>query len=66
MLSAAFRAFFLWLSGRRWLGRLAMATPLVRRMPYRVVAGTTLDQAGDAVRSLSATGALATRDVLGV
>lgn len=65
MLSAAFRAFFLWLSGRRWLGRLAMATPLIRRMPYRFVAGTTLDQAVAAVRSLNATGAMATLDVLG-
>jgi proline dehydrogenase len=65
MISTAMRAFFLWLSNRRWLGRLAMATPLVRRMPYRFVAGTTLDQAVVAVRAINATGATATLDVLG-
>ena len=65
MLASAMRAFFLWLSNRRWLGRMAMATPLVRRMPFRFVAGTTLDQAVEAVRALNATGATATLDVLG-
>jgi len=65
MLGAALRALFLWLSNRRWLGRLAMATPLVRRMPFRFVAGTTLDEAVEAVRALNATGAMATLDVLG-
>jgi proline dehydrogenase len=65
MIARALRALFLWLSNRRWLGRLAMATPLVRRMPYRFVAGTTLDQAVEAVRALNATGATATLDVLG-
>lgn len=65
MFAAALRALFLWLAGRRWLGRLAMGTPIVRRMPYRFVAGTTLDQAVEAVRSLNATGAMATLDVLG-
>ena len=65
MLASALRALFLWLAERRWLGRLAMATPLVRRMPFRFVAGTTLDQAVEAVRGLNATGAMATLDVLG-
>jgi proline dehydrogenase len=65
MLAGALRAFFLWLAGRRWLGRLAMATPLVRRMPFRFVAGTTLDAAVEAVRALNAAGAMATLDVLG-
>jgi proline dehydrogenase len=65
MIASIFRAFFLWLSNRRWLGRLAMGTPLVRRMPFRFVAGTTLDQAVDAVRALNATGMMATLDVLG-
>ncbi len=65
MLSAAMRAFFLWLSGRRWLGRMAIAMPLVRRMPFRFVAGTTLEQAAEAVRTLNAAGAMATIDVLG-
>jgi proline dehydrogenase len=65
MLAAALRALFLWLAERRWLGRMAMATPLVRRMPFRFVAGTTLDQAVTAVRALNATGAMATLDVLG-
>jgi proline dehydrogenase len=65
MLAGALRAFFLWLSNRRWLGRMAMGTPLVRRMPFRFVAGTTLDQAVNVVRRLNADGASATLDVLG-
>jgi proline dehydrogenase len=65
MIAPILRAFFLWLSNRRWLGRLAMGTPLVRRMPFRFVAGTTLDQAVEAVRALNATGMMATLDVLG-
>jgi proline dehydrogenase len=65
MLASALRALFLWLSDRRWLGRVAMATPLVRRMPFRFVAGTTLEQAVAAVRRLNAGGMSATLDVLG-
>ena len=65
MLSGALRALFLWLSNRRWMARVALATPLLRRMPLRFVAGTTLDQAVDAVRTLNADGASATLDVLG-
>jgi proline dehydrogenase len=65
MLARALRAFFIWLSNRRFLGRLAMGTPLVRRMPFRFVAGTTLDQAVAAVRALNEGGATATLDVLG-
>ncbi|HEU5324706.1 MAG TPA: proline dehydrogenase, partial [Candidatus Limnocylindria bacterium] len=65
MLTTALRALFLWLSNRRWLGRVAMGTPLLRRMPLRFVAGTTLDAAVAAVRELNATGATATLDVLG-
>ena len=65
MLAGALRAFFLWLAGRRWMGRMAMATPLIRRMPFRFVAGTTLEEAITAVRALNATGATATLDVLG-
>ena len=42
-----------------------MATPFLRRMPLRFVAGTTLDQVLKAVRTLNATGATATLDVLG-
>ena len=65
MPGGALRALFLWLSNRRWLGRMAIATPIVRRMPFRFVAGTTLDQAVSAVRALNADGASATLDVLG-
>src|SRR5687768_14621476 len=43
MLAAALRALFLWLSNRRWLARVALGTPLLRRMPLRFVAGTTLE-----------------------
>ena len=65
MFAAALRAFLLWLAERRWLGRVAMATPFLRRMPLRFVAGTTLDSAVHAVRALNSTGATATLDVLG-
>lgn len=65
MITTALRALFLWLSNRHWLGRVAMGTPLLRRMPLRFVAGTTLDQAVEAVRTLNANGASATLDVLG-
>ena len=65
MLSGALRALFLWLSNRRWMARVALATPLLRRMPLRFVAGTTLGQAVDAVRALNVDGASATLDVLG-
>jgi proline dehydrogenase len=65
MFAAVLRAFFLWLAGRRWLGRLALSIPFLRRMPLRFVAGTSLDEAATAVRGLNAAGALATIDVLG-
>jgi len=65
MLTAALRALFLWLSNRRWIARLALGVPLLRRMPLRFVAGTTLDEAVTAVRALNAGGAMATLDVLG-
>ena len=65
MIATALRALLLWLSNRRWVARLALATPLLRRMPLRFVAGTTLDDAVAAVRSLNASGASATLDVLG-
>ncbi len=35
MLTAALRALFLWLSDRRWMARLALGTPFLRRMPLR-------------------------------
>jgi proline dehydrogenase len=47
------------------MARVALATPLLRRMPLRFVAGTTLDSAVAAVRALNADGASATLDVLG-
>ena len=65
MLAAALRAFFLWLSNRRWMARVALGTPLLRRMPLRFVAGTTLREAIAAVRRLNAAGASVTLDVLG-
>jgi len=63
--ASALRAFFLWLSDRRWLAGIALGTPLLRRMPLRFVAGTTLDTAIHAVRTINAAGASATLDVLG-
>ena len=65
MLARPLRALFLWLAHRRALGRLAMRTPILRRMPLRFVAGTMLDQAVAAVRTLNQDGASATLDVLG-
>ena len=65
MLAGPLRALFLWLAHRRALGRLAMRTPVLRRMPLRFVAGTTLDQAATAVAALNESGASATLDVLG-
>lgn len=65
MLTTTLRAFFLWLAHRRGLGRMAMRTPILRRMPLRFVAGTTLDDAVVAVRALNEGGASATLDVLG-
>lgn len=65
MIAAALRAILLWLSNRRWLARLALATPFLRRVPLRFVAGTTLDDAVRVVRRLNANGASATLDILG-
>ena len=65
MLDAPLRAFFLWISNRRWIARVALRTPLLRGMALRFVAGTTLDQAAVAVAALNATGASATLDILG-
>ena len=65
MLASALRGFFLWLSKRRWVASIALHTPLLRRVALRFVAGTTLDQAVDAVRVLNETKAMATLDVLG-
>jgi proline dehydrogenase len=65
VIAGALRATFLWLSNRRWLARLALSTPFLRRMPLRFVAGTTLDDAIRVVRRLNANGASATLDILG-
>ena len=65
MLDAPLRALFLWLAHRRWLARLALHTPFVRRVALRFVAGTTLDEAVAAVRAVNAAGMTATLDHLG-
>jgi proline dehydrogenase len=65
MLDAPLRALFLWLAHRRWMARLALRTPLVRRFALRFVAGTTLDEAAAVVRDLNAAGIRATLDHLG-
>ena len=59
------RSFFLWLQRFHWLARLSLRVPLLRRLPYRFIAGTTLDQAVAVVRHLNAEGLMATLDVLG-
>jgi hypothetical protein len=45
MLATPLRIFFIWLSHRRWMARMAMGLPLVRRLAHRFVAGTTVDEA---------------------
>jgi proline dehydrogenase len=65
MFASLLRALFLWLGERRWMARVALGTPLLRRMPLRFVAGTALDDAVAAVRTLNAAGMSATLDVLG-
>jgi proline dehydrogenase len=65
MLATPLRIFFVWLSHRRWMARLALRTPFVRRFALRFVAGTTLDDAVAAVRAINQRGASATLDVLG-
>ena len=65
MVAALLKALFLWLSDRRWMGRLALRIPFLRTLPLRFVAGTTLDEGVRAVRALNADGASATLDVLG-
>ncbi len=59
------RIFFVWLSHRRWMARLALRTPFVKRVALRFVAGTTLDEAVAAVRAVNERGASATLDHLG-
>jgi proline dehydrogenase len=65
MLATPLRILFNWLSHRRWLGRLAMGTPGVRRLAHRFVPGTTLEQTIPVVRELNQRGASVTLDVLG-
>jgi proline dehydrogenase len=65
VIASVLRVVFVWLSGRRWLGRLAMGLPGVRTLSRRFVAGTSLDDAVIAVRGLNQRGAMATIDVLG-
>jgi proline dehydrogenase len=65
MLASILRVAFLWLSNRRWVARLALHIPPLRRVALRFVAGTVLDDAVGTVGALNATGASATLDVLG-
>lgn len=59
------RAFFLWASHRRFLGWLATAFPLTRRMVRRFVPGEGLDDALTTLESLREQGMRWTVDVLG-
>jgi proline dehydrogenase len=65
MIASLLRGLLLWLGERRWLARLALGIPLLRRIPLRFVAGTTLDEAVAVVTTLNAAGMSATLDVLG-
>ncbi|CAN5805136.1 hypothetical protein BH24CHL5_BH24CHL5_01310 [soil metagenome] len=59
------RAFFLWASRRRILGRIATAVPFTRGMVRRFVAGFALDEAMTVLERLSEQGMTWTVDVLG-
>jgi proline dehydrogenase len=59
------RTFFLWLSRRRSIGRLATRLPVTRSMVARFVAGEDLDHTLVALRTLHAAGFRTTVDVLG-
>jgi proline dehydrogenase len=61
----ALRSFFLWLSRRRSLGRLATRLPITRSMVARFVAGETLAEALVALERLRDAGLRTTVDVLG-
>jgi proline dehydrogenase len=61
----ALRSFFVWLSRRRSLGRLATRLPVTRSMVARFVAGETLEEALGALERLRAQGLRTTVDVLG-
>lgn len=65
MFAALLRASLLWLAERRWMGRLALRLPFLRRVPLRFVAGTTLEHGIAAVRAVNRAGAAATVDILG-
>jgi proline dehydrogenase len=59
------RLLFLWASHRHFLGRVATAIPLTRRMVRRFVAGDSLDDALVALEGLRNQGMACTVDVLG-
>jgi len=59
------RLLFLWASHRRFLGRIATAIPLTRRMVRRFVPGDTLSDALNTLESLRGQGMRWTVDVLG-
>ncbi len=59
------KGFFLWASHRRFLGRLATAFPLTRRMVRRFVPGERLDDALATLESLREQNMRWTVDVLG-
>ena len=59
------RAFFLWASRRKFLGRIATSLPFTRAMVRRFVAGFTLDEVLAVLTELQAAGLRWTVDVLG-
>src|SRR4051794_36347699 len=59
------RAFFLWASRRKFLGRVATSMPFTRAMVRRFVAGFTLDEVLAVLAELQAAGLHWTVDVLG-
>src|SRR5205823_4121400 len=59
------RPLLLWLSRRRFLGRMATRTPVTRRVVSRFVAGESLTEALPALARLRSAGLRTTVDLLG-
>ena len=59
------RAILVWLSRRRFIGRLATRLPLTRSMVTRFVAGETMDTALPAIERVQVLGFRTTVDILG-
>jgi proline dehydrogenase len=60
-----FRSLFIMLSKLSWAQKLIMGMPFARKMAQRFIAGDTIEDAIDAIKTLNQKGILATLDHLG-